>query len=158
MSVTLGTTIYADHPYSVQDDYQMPSGNFCSPNSVYCEPAGAEFVASDLGLKVENVTVDQLGMARKITISNSSTTLIADAATKDEIQARVAQIKRELQDTDSVYDSEKLSERIAKLSGGVAVIKVSGITHAVLHGSLYASGAVAPCPNFGTGLWFDIGD
>ena len=73
---------------------------------------------------MEEASADQLGIARKVTISSSSTTLIADAATKDEIAARIAQIKRELAETDSVYDTEKLSERIAKLSGGVAVIKV----------------------------------
>ena len=77
-----------------------------------------------MGLKVESASVDQLGTARKVTISNNSTIFIADAASKDEIQARVAQLKKELAETDSVYDSEKLSERIAKLSGGVAVIKV----------------------------------
>ncbi|CAI5488829.1 unnamed protein product [Closterium sp. Naga37s-1] len=93
---------------------------------------GAEFMASDLGLKVEEATADQLGVARKVTISSSSTTLIADSATKDEIAARVAQIKRELQDTDSVYDTEKLSERIAKLAGGVAVIKVGAATETEL--------------------------
>ncbi len=86
--------------------------------------AGAEFLASDLGQKVEEATIDQLGIARKVTISNNTTTIIADVATKDEIQARIAQIKKELAETDSVYDTEKLSERIAKLSGGVAVIKV----------------------------------
>ncbi|CAI5461674.1 unnamed protein product [Closterium sp. Yama58-4] len=93
---------------------------------------GAEFMASDLGLKVEGATADQLGVARKVTISSGSTTLIADSATKDEIAARVAQIKRELQETDSVYDTEKLSERIAKLAGGVAVIKVGAATEAEL--------------------------
>ena len=81
-------------------------------------------MAKDLGLKPEDISVEQLGIARKIKITNTSTTIIADAATKDEIQARVAQIKKELAETDSVYDHEKLSERIAKLSGGVAVIKV----------------------------------
>jgi chaperonin GroEL (HSP60 family) len=81
-------------------------------------------MASDLGQKVEDATIDQLGIARKVTISNNTTTIIADVATKDEIQARIAQIKKELAETDSVYDTEKLSERIAKLSGGVAVIKV----------------------------------
>jgi chaperonin GroEL (HSP60 family) len=81
-------------------------------------------MASDLGQKVEEATIDQLGIARKVTISNNTTTIIADVATKDEIQARIAQIKKELAETDSVYDTEKLSERIAKLSGGVAVIKV----------------------------------
>ncbi|KAI3767399.1 hypothetical protein L2E82_17498 [Cichorium intybus] len=75
-------------------------------------------------MKVLNdATVEQLGTARKITISKDSTTIIADAASKDEIQSRISQIKKELSETDSVYDSEKLSERIAKLSGGVAVIK-----------------------------------
>ncbi|CAM8967162.1 hypothetical protein QQ045_005520 [Rhodiola kirilowii] len=93
---------------------------------------GAEFQASDLGLLIENTTVDQLGIARKITISKDTTTIIADAASKDEIQARIAQIKRELAETDSVYDSEKLAERIAKLSGGVAIIKVGAATETEL--------------------------
>ncbi len=81
-------------------------------------------MASDLAQKVEEATIEQLGLARKVTISNNSTTIIADVASKDEIQARISQIKKELAETDSVYDTEKLSERIAKLSGGVAVIKV----------------------------------
>ncbi|KAI3743226.1 hypothetical protein L1987_60932 [Smallanthus sonchifolius] len=93
---------------------------------------GAEYLASDLGLLVENATVEQLGTARKITISKDSTTIIADAATKDEIQSRIAQIKKELSETDSVYDTEKLSERIAKLSGGIAVIKVGAATETEL--------------------------
>eukprot|EP00246_Nothoceros_aenigmaticus_P011639 TRINITY_DN324_c0_g1_i1.p1 TRINITY_DN324_c0_g1~~TRINITY_DN324_c0_g1_i1.p1 ORF type:complete len:604 (+),score=148.24 TRINITY_DN324_c0_g1_i1:77-1888(+) len=93
---------------------------------------GAEFLASDMGMKVESTTTDQLGIARKVVISNSSMTIIADAATKDEIQARIAQIKKELSETDSIYDSEKLSERIAKLSGGVAVIKVGAATETEL--------------------------
>ncbi|KAI3676956.1 hypothetical protein L1987_86572 [Smallanthus sonchifolius] len=93
---------------------------------------GAEYLASDLGMLVENATVEQLGTARKITISKDSTTIIADAATKDEIQSRIAQIKKELSETDSVYDTEKLSERIAKLSGGIAVIKVGAATETEL--------------------------
>ncbi|KAI4968535.1 hypothetical protein ZWY2020_045865, partial [Hordeum vulgare] len=93
---------------------------------------GAEYLAKDLGLLVENATVDQLGTARKITIHQTTTTLIADAASKDEIQARVAQLKKELSETDSIYDSEKLAERIAKLSGGVAVIKVGATTETEL--------------------------
>ncbi|KAH7542671.1 ruBisCO large subunit-binding protein subunit alpha [Ziziphus jujuba] len=93
---------------------------------------GAEFQASDLGLLVENTSVEQLGLARKVTISKDSTTLIADAASKDELQARIAQLKKELFETDSVYDSEKLAERIAKLSGGVAVIKVGAATETEL--------------------------
>uniref|UniRef100_A0A3B6HYB1 RuBisCO large subunit-binding protein subunit alpha, chloroplastic n=1 Tax=Triticum aestivum TaxID=4565 RepID=A0A3B6HYB1_WHEAT len=88
--------------------------------------------AKDLGQLIEQTTVEQLGIARKVTISGSSTTIIADVATKDEIQARIAQLKRELSQTDSTYDSEKLAERIAKLSGGVAVIKVGAATETEL--------------------------
>lgn len=93
---------------------------------------GAEYQATDLGLLVEDTDIDQLGIARKVTITKDSTTIIADAATKDELQARIAQLKRELSETDSVYDSEKLAERIAKLSGGVAVIKVGAATETEL--------------------------
>ncbi|KAL6506411.1 hypothetical protein OROGR_024592 [Orobanche gracilis] len=93
---------------------------------------GAEYQAADLGLLVEKTNVDQLGIARKVKISKDSTTIIADAASKDEIQARIAQLKKELVETDSVYDSEKLAERIAKLSGGVAVIKVGAATETEL--------------------------
>ncbi|PKA59203.1 hypothetical protein AXF42_Ash001296 [Apostasia shenzhenica] len=93
---------------------------------------GAEFLSKDLSLLTENASVEQLGIARKITISQNSTTIISDAATKDKIQARIAQLKKELAETDSVYDSEKLAERIAKLSGGVAVIKVGAATETEL--------------------------
>ncbi|POO00290.1 Chaperonin Cpn [Trema orientale] len=93
---------------------------------------GAEFQASDLGLLIENTSVEQLGLARKVTITKDSTTIIADAASKDELQARIAQLKKELAETDSVYDTEKLAERIAKLSGGVAVIKVGAATESEL--------------------------
>ncbi|NP_001303090.1 ruBisCO large subunit-binding protein subunit alpha, chloroplastic [Brassica napus] len=88
--------------------------------------------ALDMGLLVENTTIDQLGIARKVTISKDSTTLIADAASKAELQARISQLKKESFETDSVYDSEKLAERIAKLSGGVAVIKVGAATETEL--------------------------
>ncbi|KAK4358740.1 hypothetical protein RND71_020969 [Anisodus tanguticus] len=93
---------------------------------------GAEYQATDLGLLVESTPVEALGIARKVTITKDSTTIIADAASKDEIQSRIAQLKKELSETDSVYDSEKLAERIAKLSGGVAVIKVGAATEAEL--------------------------
>lgn len=93
---------------------------------------GSEFIAADLGMKVEDATEEQLGFARKITMAKDTTTIIADAASKDEIQARIAQLKKEMAETDSVYDTEKLSERIAKLSGGVAVIKVGAATEAEL--------------------------
>ncbi|KAJ7517895.1 hypothetical protein O6H91_21G044900 [Diphasiastrum complanatum] len=93
---------------------------------------GADFLASDLGFKPENVTVDQLGIARKVKMTSKSTTIIADEATKDEIRARIAQIKKDLAGIDSKYDSEKLSERIAKLSGGVALFKVGAPTETEL--------------------------
>jgi len=93
---------------------------------------GAEFIAKDLGMKVDAVALEQLGSARRISSNNNTTTLIADSATKDEIDIRIAQLKKELSETDSVYDTEKLSERIAKLSGGVAVIKVGAATEAEL--------------------------
>lgn len=91
--------------------------------------ANAEFVAKDLGLTVDTCTVDQLGLIRKVTIGTNFATVIADAGSKDEIDLRVAQLKKELSETDSVYDTEKISERIAKLAGGVAVIKVSTHMH-----------------------------
>ncbi|CAN4098928.1 unnamed protein product [Withania somnifera] len=93
---------------------------------------GAEYQAADLCMLVENTPVEALGFARKVTITKDATTILADAVTKDEIQARISQIKKELDKTDSVTDSEKLSERIAKLSGGVAVIKVGAATEAEL--------------------------
>ncbi|KAH9331777.1 hypothetical protein KI387_003885, partial [Taxus chinensis] len=78
----------------------------------------ADFLVGALGLNVESVSIEQLGFARKITITNKKNTIIADTATKDEIHARIAQIKSELAKIDSSYDKEKLSERITKLSGG----------------------------------------
>lgn len=77
-----------------------------------------------MGLALEGATSDQLGIARKVTITSNSTTIVADPSTRAEIQARILQIKKDLAETDSSYLSRKLSERIAKLSGGVAVIKV----------------------------------
>ena len=93
---------------------------------------GSTFLAKDLGLGVKSATIDALGYARKVTITNNTTTLIADAASRDEIDIRVAQLKQELAETDSIYDTQKLSERIAKLSGGVAVIKVGAATETEL--------------------------
>lgn len=86
--------------------------------------AGAEFLASDLGMAVEDASVYQLGVARKVTISDRKTTIISDNATREEIQARVAQLKRDMAETSSTREAQMLSQRIAKLSGGVAVIKV----------------------------------
>ncbi|XP_024403773.1 ruBisCO large subunit-binding protein subunit alpha isoform X2 [Physcomitrium patens] len=89
---------------------------------------GADFLASDLGMSVEDASVYQLGVARKVTISDKKTIIISDNATKEEIQARVAQLKKEMAETSSSREAQLLSQRIAKLSGGVAVIKVGGAT------------------------------
>ncbi|XP_059300430.1 ruBisCO large subunit-binding protein subunit alpha-like [Lycium ferocissimum] len=93
---------------------------------------GAEYQASDLCMDIANTPVEALGFARKVNITKDSTTILAENVLKDEIQARISQIKKELDNTDSATDSEKLAERIAKLSGGVAVIKVGAATEAEL--------------------------
>ncbi|KAK7317898.1 hypothetical protein RJT34_02507 [Clitoria ternatea] len=89
---------------------------------------GADYLSGDLGLTLDGATSDQLGTALKVTITSNSTTIIADPITKAEIQARISQIKKDLIETDNANLSRKLSERIAKLSGGVAVIKVGAHT------------------------------
>ncbi|XP_071921269.1 chaperonin 60 subunit alpha 2, chloroplastic isoform X2 [Coffea arabica] len=93
---------------------------------------GADFLSGDLGLTLEGATSDQLGIARKVSITSNSTTIVADPSTKAEIQARIMEIKKNLAETDSKYLSQKLSERIAKLCGGVAVIKVGAHTEVEL--------------------------
>lgn len=93
---------------------------------------GADFLSGDLGLMLEGATSDQLGIARKVTITSNSTTIVADPTTKAEIRARILQIKKDLAETDNASLSRKLSERIAKLSGGVAVIKVGAHTEVEL--------------------------
>ncbi len=91
-----------------------------------------KFVSEDLGTKLENVTVDMLGTAKKIVITKDDTTLIEGAGTKADVLGRIAQIKAQIEKTDSNYDKEKLQERLAKLSGGVAVIKVGASTETEL--------------------------
>ncbi|MCM2503491.1 chaperonin GroEL [Aureimonas altamirensis] len=89
---------------------------------------GGQVISEDLGIKLENVTLDMLGTAEKVQITKENTTIVDGAGTKDEIQARVAQIKAQIEETTSDYDREKLQERLAKLAGGVAVIRVGGAT------------------------------
>ena len=89
---------------------------------------GGELISEDLGIKLENVTLDMLGRAKKVVITKDDTTIVDGAGKKTDIVARVAQIKQQIEDTTSDYDTEKLQERLAKLSGGVAVIKVGGVT------------------------------
>ncbi|MBZ9763391.1 chaperonin GroEL [Mesorhizobium sp. CA8] len=87
-----------------------------------------QMISEDLGVKLENVTIDMLGRAKRVLIDKETTTIIDGAGTKATIQARVAQIRGQIEETTSDYDKEKLQERLAKLSGGVAVIRVGGAT------------------------------
>ena len=87
---------------------------------------GGELISEDLGIKLENVTVQMLGKAKRVTITKDDTTIVSGAGKKPEIEGRIAQIKQQIEDTTSDYDKEKLQERLAKLAGGVAVIKVGG--------------------------------
>ena len=89
---------------------------------------GGQVISEDLGIKLENVTLDMLGKAKKVTITKDDTTIVDGIGGKDEIEARIGQIKRQIEDTTSDYDKEKLQERLAKLAGGVAVIRVGGST------------------------------
>lgn len=93
---------------------------------------GADFLSGDFGLTLESATSDQLGISRKVKITSNSTTIVADPSTKAEIQARILQIKKDLAETENANLSRKLSERIAKLCGGVAVIKVGAHTEVEL--------------------------
>ena len=89
---------------------------------------GGQVIAEDLGMKLESVTIDMLGTAKKVQITKDETTIIDGAGEKAEIEARVSQIRQQIEETTSDYDREKLQERVAKLAGGVAVIRVGGMT------------------------------
>ncbi|MDH2325747.1 chaperonin GroEL [Cereibacter sp. SYSU M97828] len=89
---------------------------------------GGQVISDDLGMKLENVTIDMLGRAKKVSITKDNTTIVDGAGDKAEISARVAQIRTQIEETTSDYDREKLQERVAKLAGGVAVIRVGGAT------------------------------
>ncbi|NDV01869.1 chaperonin GroEL [Pseudoroseicyclus tamaricis] len=89
---------------------------------------GGQVISEDLGMKLENVTMDMLGSAKRISITKDETTIVDGAGEKAEIEARVTQIRQQIEDTTSDYDREKLQERVAKLAGGVAVIRVGGMT------------------------------
>ena len=93
---------------------------------------GGQVVAEEVGLKLENTTVDLLGRARKVVITKDNTTIIEGAGTEGDVAGRVAQIRREIDETDSDWDREKLQERLAKLAGGVAVVKVGAATEVEL--------------------------
>ncbi|MGA7211590.1 MAG: chaperonin GroEL [Pseudolabrys sp.] len=89
---------------------------------------GGQAISEDLGIKLENVTIAMLGRAKKVMIDKENTTIVSGAGKKAEIEARITQIKAEIEKTTSDYDKEKLQERLAKLAGGVAVIRVGGAT------------------------------
>ncbi|MBX9747273.1 MAG: chaperonin GroEL [Hyphomonadaceae bacterium] len=89
---------------------------------------GGQVISEDLGIKLENVMIEQLGRAKKVRIEKDATTIVDGEGKKADIQARIAQIKAQIEETTSDYDREKLQERLAKLSGGVAVVRVGGAT------------------------------
>jgi chaperonin GroEL len=93
---------------------------------------GGKLISEDIGIKLENVQVSDLGRAKRITIDKENTTIVEGAGKKDDIQARIGQIKNEIEDTTSDYDKEKLQERLAKLAGGVAVLNVGAATEVAM--------------------------
>jgi chaperonin GroEL len=93
---------------------------------------GAHVVSEELGMKLESVTLDQLGSTKKIIVDKENTTLVEGAGSDEDIKGRISQIKKQIDDTTSDYDKEKLQERLAKLSGGVAVIRVGAATETEL--------------------------
>jgi chaperonin GroEL len=91
---------------------------------------GGEFISEDLGLKLENVGLDKLGRAKTVRVEKENTTIISGAGKKAEIQKRIDQIRKQMEMTESEYDKEKFSERLAKLTGGVAIVRVGALTEA----------------------------
>jgi chaperonin GroEL len=89
---------------------------------------GGQMIAEDLGIKLENVTLPMLGKAKRVRIEKENTTIVDGAGSKKDIEGRIGQIKAQIEETTSDYDREKLQERLAKLAGGVAVIRVGGAT------------------------------
>ena len=94
--------------------------------------SGGQVISEEVGLKLDNVTLDLLGRARKVIVTKDDTTIVEGAGSTEDVAGRVAQIKREIDDTDSDWDREKLQERLAKLAGGVAVVKVGAATEVEL--------------------------
>ena len=89
---------------------------------------GGQMIAEDLGIKLESVTLDMLGRAKRVRVDKENTTIVDGSGKKADIAGRISQIKAQIEETTSDYDKEKLQERLAKLAGGVAVIKVGGST------------------------------
>jgi len=93
---------------------------------------GGQMISEDLGIKLENVEISQLGRAKKVTVDKDNTTIVEGGGKTSDIQGRVALIKKQIEETSSDYDREKLQERLAKLAGGVAIIKVGAPTEAAM--------------------------
>jgi chaperonin GroEL len=93
---------------------------------------GGQVISEEVGLKLENVTPDLLGNARKVVVTKDTTTIVEGGGSQEEVQGRINQIKAEIEKTDSDWDREKLQERLAKLAGGVAVVKVGAATEVEL--------------------------
>src|SRR5204863_8849839 len=93
---------------------------------------GGQVVSEEVGLKLENIGVELLGRARKVVVTKDETTIVEGAGVKSEVSGRINQIRAEIDNTDSDYDREKLQERLAKLAGGVAIIKVGAATEVEL--------------------------
>ena len=93
---------------------------------------GGQVISEEIGLKLENTTVDLLGRARRVIVTKDDTTIVEGAGSDDDVKGRIAQLKREIDETDSDWDREKLQERLAKLAGGVAVVKVGAATEVEL--------------------------
>jgi chaperonin GroEL len=91
---------------------------------------GGQFISEDLGLKLENVELSQLGRAKTVRVEKENTTIVQGAGKKSDIEKRIAQIRTQMEQTDSTYDKEKFSERLAKLTGGVAIVRVGAATEA----------------------------
>src|SRR5216117_3499650 len=89
---------------------------------------GGQVISEDLGIKLENVTLEMLGQSKKVRVEKENTTIIDGGGQKDDIQGRCTQIRQQIEETTSDYDREKLQERLAKLAGGVAIIRVGGAT------------------------------
>ena len=98
---------------------------------------GGKVISSDLGLELKDTTMEDLGQAKSVKVAKENTTIVDGAGNKDEIQARVAQIKKQIEDTTSDFDKEKLQERLAKLAGGVAVIRVGAATETEMKEAKY---------------------
>ncbi|MFA5191990.1 MAG: chaperonin GroEL [Verrucomicrobiia bacterium] len=114
----------------------VKSPGFGDRRKAMCEDiailTGGKFISEDLGIKLENLTLDDLGKAKKIIIDKENTTIVEGAGKASDVQGRISQIKKQIEETTSDYDREKLQERLAKLAGGVAVIRVGAATETAM--------------------------